>query len=155
MLPIRFPTISQRRKIREGSVTSRQNERSSTIDRFRNVDESSIDSNSSSAGSHFNGDPNRSELSVHSYQTVALDLSSNCNTLSVSDKFFNLNMDPNTIAEALRPVPEFDGNSNMLTRSIRICDQIVLAYVKNEPEQELNNLCLINGILNKITGAAG
>lgn len=63
-------------------------------------------------------------------------------------------MDPDTIYKALRPVPEFDGNPNVLTRFIRICDQIVIQYLKNEPGAELVNLCLLNGILNKITGNA-
>lgn len=63
-------------------------------------------------------------------------------------------MDPDTIYKALRPVPEFDGNPNVLTRFIRICDQIVIQYLKNEPGAELGNLCLLNGILNKITGNA-
>lgn len=65
-----------------------------------------------------------------------------------------LKMDPDTIYKALRPVPEFDGNPNVLTRFIRICDQIVIQYLKNEPGAELVNLCLLNGILNKITGNA-
>lgn len=63
-------------------------------------------------------------------------------------------MDPDTIYKALRPVPEFDGNPNVLTRFIRICDQLVITYIKNEAGAELNNLCLLNGILNKITGNA-
>lgn len=63
-------------------------------------------------------------------------------------------MDPDTIYKALRPVPEFDGNPNILTRFVRICDQIVLQYMKSEAGNELSNLCLLNGILNKITGAA-
>lgn len=63
-------------------------------------------------------------------------------------------MDPDTIYKALRPVPEFDGNPNVLTRFIRICDQIVIQYLRNEPTAELTNLCLLNGILNKITGNA-
>ncbi|XP_026326336.1 uncharacterized protein LOC113235027 [Hyposmocoma kahamanoa] len=63
-------------------------------------------------------------------------------------------MDPDTIYKALRPVPEFDGNPNVLTRFIRICDQLVINYIKNEAGAELNNLCLLNGILNKITGNA-
>lgn len=63
-------------------------------------------------------------------------------------------MDPDTIFKALRSVPDFDGNPNILTRFIRFCDQLVLQYIKNDPGYELTNLCLINGILNKITGAA-
>lgn len=62
--------------------------------------------------------------------------------------------DPDTIFKALRPVPEFDGNPNVLTRFIKICDQLVAIYLKNDPGSEFNNLCLLNGILNKITGPA-
>lgn len=63
-------------------------------------------------------------------------------------------MDPDTVYKALRPVPEFDGNPHILPRFIRICDEIVIQCVKNEPGFELSNLCVINGILNKITGPA-
>lgn len=63
-------------------------------------------------------------------------------------------LDPDTIYKALRAVPDFDGNPNVLTRFIKICDQLVLQYVRNDPSYELTNLCLINGILNKITGSA-
>lgn len=63
-------------------------------------------------------------------------------------------MDPDTVYKALRPVPEFDGNPHILPRFIRICDQIVIQCVKDEPGYELSNLCVINGILNKITGPA-
>lgn len=62
--------------------------------------------------------------------------------------------DPDAIYKALRMVPDFDGNPNILTRFIKLCDQIVEAYMSNEPGNELTNLCLLNGILNKITGTA-
>lgn len=62
--------------------------------------------------------------------------------------------DPDVIYKALRPVPDFDGNPNILTRFITICDQIVATYLSNEPGSNLPNLCLLNGILNKITGPA-
>lgn len=62
--------------------------------------------------------------------------------------------DPDAIWKALRLVPEFDGNPHILTRFIRICDKLVNAYVREGPEHELNNLSLISGILNKITGPA-
>lgn len=62
--------------------------------------------------------------------------------------------DPDTIYKALRPVPEFDGNPNVLTRFIGICDQIVRTYASNAVGSELSNLCLLNGILNKVTGPA-
>lgn len=64
------------------------------------------------------------------------------------------NVDPDIIFKALRLVPEFDGNVNVLTRFIKICDQLVGQYVTSGPGSELSNLCLINGILNKITGTA-
>lgn len=63
-------------------------------------------------------------------------------------------LNPDTIYKALRAVPDFDGNPNVLTRFIKICDQLVIQYVRNDPSCELTNLCLINGILNKITGSA-
>lgn len=62
--------------------------------------------------------------------------------------------DPDVIFKALRVVPEFDGNPNVLTRFIHICDRIVSQYAGTEPGFELGNLCLLNGILNKITGPA-
>lgn len=61
---------------------------------------------------------------------------------------------PDTIFKALRLVPDFDGNPNILTRFIRICDQLVTQYMSTEPGSEFSNLCLLNGILNKITGTA-
>lgn len=65
-----------------------------------------------------------------------------------------MSCDPDTIFKALRPVPEFDGNPNVLTRFIKLCDQIVSTYLSNVQGSELGNLCLLNGILNKITGVA-
>lgn len=65
-----------------------------------------------------------------------------------------MSRDPDAIFKALRPVPDFDGNPNVLTRFIKICDQIVISYISAEPGNELANLCLLNGILNKITGNA-
>jgi hypothetical protein len=59
--------------------------------------------------------------------------------------------DLDTIFKALRLVPEFEGNPNVLTRFIKLCDQIVIDFASPD---ELNNLALINGILNKITGPA-
>lgn len=65
-----------------------------------------------------------------------------------------MSTNPDEIYKALRLVPEFDGNPNILTRFIKICDQIVAAYMSSEAGSELANLCLINGLLNKITGTA-
>lgn len=62
--------------------------------------------------------------------------------------------DLDTIFKAVRAVPEFDGNPNILPRFINICDQIVSHYIGTEPGSELLNLTLINSILNKITGSA-
>lgn len=59
--------------------------------------------------------------------------------------------DTDTILKALRLVPEFDGNPNVLARFIRLCDRLVETY---ESANELEQLCLINGILNRITGPA-
>lgn len=58
------------------------------------------------------------------------------------------------IYKSLRLLPEFDGNPNVITRFLKLCDQLVLTYIKPEPGNELSNLSLINGILNKITGPA-
>lgn len=60
----------------------------------------------------------------------------------------------NKIVKALRLVPEFDGNCNTLIRFLTLCDRLVINYVNPAPGHELSNLALINGILNKITGAA-
>lgn len=62
--------------------------------------------------------------------------------------------DPDTIFKALRLVPEFDGNPNILPRFINLCDQLCASYLSTTPGSELSNLCLFNGILNKITGNA-
>lgn len=80
--------------------------------------------------------------------------SSNLNLNSLVDRNRTMPHEPDTIFKALRPVPDFDGNPNVLTRFIKICDQIVNAYLSTEPGSELSNLCLLNGILNKITGPA-
>lgn len=58
------------------------------------------------------------------------------------------------VYKALRLVPEFDGNSNVLTRFIKLCDQLVLQFIRNGPEYQLTNLALLNGILNRIVGPA-
>lgn len=58
------------------------------------------------------------------------------------------------IFKALRVVPEFDGNPNVLVRFINLCDQIIENYVKPTAGNDLNNLAVLNGILNKITGSA-
>lgn len=59
-----------------------------------------------------------------------------------------------TVYKALRLLPEFDGNPNVLTRFIKLCDQLVNEFVRNEAGCELRNLALLNGILNKVTGPA-
>lgn len=58
------------------------------------------------------------------------------------------------VYKALRLLPEFDGNSNVLTRFIKLCDQLVQQFMRNGPEFQLANLALLNGILNKIVGPA-
>lgn len=62
--------------------------------------------------------------------------------------------EPDTIFKALRLVPDFDGNPNILTRFISICDQLVTKYLSTAQGSEFSNACLLNGILNKITGTA-
>lgn len=59
--------------------------------------------------------------------------------------------DPDSVFKALRLVPEFDGNPNVLTRFVRLCEQLVISF---QEADEIDQLCLINGILNKITGPA-
>jgi hypothetical protein len=92
-----------------------------------------------------------SNESAQNRQSRRRELDLNRQTL---DSIPEMALEPDTIFKALRPVPEFDGNVNVLTRFIRICDQLVHTYISNLPGSELNNLCLINGILNKITGPA-
>lgn len=65
-----------------------------------------------------------------------------------------MSSDIDTIYKSLRLLPEFDGNPHVLTRFIHLCDQIVIAHFKTEAGHELQNLALINGILNKVTGPA-
>lgn len=73
----------------------------------------------------------------------------------ISENFESSTMtDVDTIFKALRLVPEFDGNSHILPRFIHLCDQIVAEYLVQNPGNALANLCLVNGILNKITGPA-
>lgn len=62
--------------------------------------------------------------------------------------------DIDVIFKSLRLVPEFDDNPQMLTQFINISDQLVIAHFKTTPGNDLNNLALINGILNKVTGPA-
>jgi hypothetical protein len=62
--------------------------------------------------------------------------------------------DLDIIFKALRVVPEFDGNPNVLVRFINICDQIIAKCVRPSAGNDLNNLSVLNGILNKITGSA-
>lgn len=62
--------------------------------------------------------------------------------------------DPDTIFKALRLVPDFDGNPNVLTRFVKICDSLATKYLSDAAGSEFSNLCLLNGILNKITGTA-
>lgn len=58
------------------------------------------------------------------------------------------------IIKALRLVPEFDGNVNVLTRFIHLCDQLIEEFRQRNPENKLVEVALINGILNKVTGSA-
>ncbi|CAK1542633.1 unnamed protein product [Leptosia nina] len=59
------------------------------------------------------------------------------------------------IFKSLRFVPDFDGNPHVLTRFIKICDELVRQFMRDDPQASLSNISLINGILNKITGHAG
>lgn len=62
--------------------------------------------------------------------------------------------DVDTILKAMRLVPDFDGNPHVLPRFIHLCDKLVENYLSSNPDDELAKLCLVNGILNKITGNA-
>lgn len=67
----------------------------------------------------------------------------------------NNNSNPvDLIYKSLRLVPDFDGNPHVLPRFINLCDQLVLRHINTQPGNELTNLALINGILNKISGSA-
>lgn len=85
-----------------------------------------------------------------------LDLNSSINSdLEISETLPlpNSNMaDLDGIYRALHLVPEFDGNPNILTRFIKLCDQLVAEYYV--AGQNLTNYALLNGILNKVTGPA-
>jgi hypothetical protein len=63
-------------------------------------------------------------------------------------------VNPDTVFNALRLVPDFEGNPNVLTRFIKICDELVATFMGTGPGSTLTNLCLLNGILNKIKGDA-
>lgn len=54
------------------------------------------------------------------------------------------------IFKALRLLPEFDGNPNILTRFIQLCDELVDEFT----EPEASKIALLNGILNKVVGPA-
>lgn len=62
--------------------------------------------------------------------------------------------DVDVIYKALRLVPDFDGNPHVLPRFIHLCDQISLEFIEQNQGNALAKLCLVNGILNKITGPA-
>jgi len=62
--------------------------------------------------------------------------------------------DVDAIFKALRLIPDFDGNPHILPRFINLCDHIVSEYCVLNPGNALARLCLVNGILNKITGPA-
>lgn len=66
----------------------------------------------------------------------------------------NCNEIIDNVIRTLKLVPEFDGTPNTLIRFLALCDKLVLTYVNPSPGYELSNLATINGILNKITGAA-
>lgn len=58
-----------------------------------------------------------------------------------------------TIYKALRLVPDFDGNPNVLTRFIQLCDQLAQQFSTQE-NSDLSKCALLNGILNKVVGPA-
>lgn len=58
------------------------------------------------------------------------------------------------ILRALKFVPDFDGSACNLTRFLNLCDSLVITYGNPNPGNDVTNLALINGIINKITGNA-
>ena len=58
------------------------------------------------------------------------------------------------IFKALRLVTQFDGNSNVLPRFISLCDQFVQEFISNDPDNNLINIALANGMLSKVAGSA-
>lgn len=58
------------------------------------------------------------------------------------------------VYKALRLIPEFDGNVNVLTRFVSLCDEVVDEFIQKYPTNKLISIALVNGILNKITGQA-
>ncbi|KAL4702601.1 hypothetical protein ACJJTC_016077 [Scirpophaga incertulas] len=69
----------------------------------------------------------------------------NSSVSSNSDILEIANLD--TVCKALRLVPELDGNPNILTRFISLCDQLVNEFIRPEPENVLVNAALINGVM--------
>lgn len=55
------------------------------------------------------------------------------------------------VFKALRLVPDFDGNPHVLTRFIKLCDELVEEIGAGN---RTNLIALLNGILNKVTGPA-
>lgn len=78
----------------------------------------------------------------------------NSNSENASPKTGEMTDGVDQIFKALRLLPEFDGNANVLTRFIKLCDELVKQFLKDDPAYALTNLALINGILNKVTGPA-
>lgn len=122
--------------------------------------------------------PRKSQISRLDNRNRLLQIDANRNLDSIlensssdsdsSDHSFSLTLNKSVIAsksimsadlvdqvyKALRLLPEFDGNPNVLTRFVHLCDQLVVQFIRAEPGFELSNLSLLNGILNKITGPA-
>ncbi|CAK1540651.1 unnamed protein product [Leptosia nina] len=94
-------------------------------------------------------------LELDSHRNISVELNSTLDSSVDSVAYQSIEMtDVDTIFKALRLVPDFDGNPHVLPRFIHLCDQIVAEYITANPGNELAKLCLINGILNKITGPA-
>lgn len=89
-------------------------------------------------------------LVISSRQTF-LDRNRNLNLSTIEEETKMSDLDK--IYKALRLVPEFDGNPNVLTRFLKLCDQLVVEFC-GQASNELSKCALINGILNKITGSA-
>lgn len=61
--------------------------------------------------------------------------------------------DLDTIFKAIRLVPDFDGNPNVLTRFIQLGDELAKQFCTPD-SSELSKCAFINGILNKVVGPA-
>lgn len=90
----------------------------------------------------------------HSSRNICLDRRRNISLSdlnSIEEETMSAELD--NIYKALRLLPEFDGNPNVLTRFIHLCDQLATEFC-TQKNSELCRSAFINGLLNKIVGPA-